>query len=148
MMNDMDDDDDGEDARKPAARPTTSMRSPSTAESISSPQYGRTSTMDGNHLSIPPNEGIINDDDDDSSVIQSVAGEIPFLITHWLAGYTQRDGTAHDTCDAVSSCTDTTTSSLLSNEARIAAIKQIQKATSDLAVAFQTLGAFGTIPKV
>ena len=104
--------------------------------------------MDGNHLSIPPNEGIINDDDDDSSVIQSVAGEIPFLITHWLAGYTQRDGTAHDTCDAVSSCTDTTTSSLLSNEARIAAIKQIQKATSDLAVAFQTLGAFGTIPKV
>ena len=142
MMNDMDDDD-GEEARKPAARPTTS-----TAESISSPQYGRTSTMDGNHLSIPPNEGIINDDDDDSSVIQSVAGEIPFLITHWLAGYTQRDGTAHDMCGAVSSCTDNTTSSLLSNEARIAAIKQIQKATSDLAVAFQTLGAFGTIPKV
>jgi hypothetical protein len=137
MMNDWDDDND-EDERKPAARPSDSARnvgSPST-ESLVSRQLGLNSTtIDNDFRDI--------DKTDDENLVQSVIGEIPFLITHWLNGYSQNGCSIPYIGDD-----DPSPASLLSTEARKAALKQIQKATSNLAVAFQALGAFGTTKKV
>jgi hypothetical protein len=142
MNNDLNDDDDDEDERKPAARPTsnTTVRSPS-SDAISLQQPRLKSTTNDNDLSIPPNGDSV---DDGGNVVQSVIGEIPFLITHWLTGYSRSSG------GTVSVAEDDPppASPRLSHEARNAAMKQIQKATSDLAAAFQTLGAFGSSKKV
>ena len=121
-MNDLDDDED-EDERKPAARPScTNVRSPST-ESISSQQRRMKSTTNDSDFSIPPN-GDINDDD---TAVQSVAGEIPFLITHWLTGYSRSSCTKHAGANDESPTTSNTSSLLSSTEAQNAAIKPANK---------------------
>jgi hypothetical protein len=147
MMNDSDDDEE-EDARKPAARPNTNVKSPS-MESVASPPPDRwtsttgSTTRSNDLLTLPHDENA-----DNINVIQSIPGEIPFLITHWLTGYFQNRYNRSDINDCASTSGSSITTSLQSNEARNAAMNQIQKATNDLAVAFQTLGAFGTTRKV
>jgi hypothetical protein len=53
------------------------------------------------------------------------SGEIPFLITHWLDGFTSDAATRYDTA------TD------------YATIQSIRNATATLASAFESLGSFG-----
>jgi hypothetical protein len=50
------------------------------------------------------------------------AAEIPFLVTHWLANYETKE----------------------QKEEHLRAIQRIRKATSDIASAFASLGAYGT----
>jgi hypothetical protein len=137
-----------EDERKPAARPTANNVKNLSTQSISSQQLR---LMD-HDLNAPPNRAIDDDDHDDNddvdNMVQALAGEIPFLIMHWLNGYSRTGATNHDAEDDSLRTSQNTASSQLSTEARNAAMRQIQKATSDLALAFQTLGAFGTTQKV
>ena len=65
---------------------------------------------------------------------QQVLGELPFLVTHWLAGYHHRSTTA----DAVPA----------ESEEQTKAVQTIERAANDLASAFATLGAFGTASRV
>ena len=157
MMNDLEGSDE-EDARKPAARPRTcttgnNVTSPFNLESIASPtlEDRLTNTTHSNDRMMQPKDEINNGDDTSSTVIQSVAGELPFLITHWLSGYSQtsrchNNNNINDAGAPMDSGTVNT--SLRSDAAQNAAMKQIHKATTDLAMAFQTLGAFGTTRKV
>lgn len=55
--------------------------------------------------------------------IQTVEGELPFLVTHWLSGIAEDDSVA--------------------SEERALAIQKIQQAAVQLSSAFATLGAFG-----
>jgi hypothetical protein len=126
MANDFDDDD--EDSRKPAARPTTSP-----IVQMSSRQHHQIRNVEGVLDNI---QASLQTDEDD--VIQQRSCEIPFLITHWLTGYNKR--IIHDEISYTASQT--------SFDERNAAIATIQKATTDLAAAFQALGAFGTTMNV
>jgi hypothetical protein len=60
--------------------------------------------------------------------------ELPFLVTNWLAHYTgaSRISSGND-CDSEE------------GRKRVTAENQIRQAASQLAVAFSSLGAFGTI---
>mmetsp|Transcript_9846 Transcript_9846/g.23194 ORF Transcript_9846/g.23194 Transcript_9846/m.23194 type:complete len:2231 (+) Transcript_9846:109-6801(+) len=60
---------------------------------------------------------------------ESSSSEVPFLVTHWLANYNGGGST-------------TTTNNKLNPEQK-AAIDKIRKATSEIASAFSSLGAFG-----
>jgi hypothetical protein len=64
--------------------------------------------------------------DDTSPVVIPVAGELPFLVTHWLAGF-KGDG-----------CNDDD-----NNPQTAAALEKIHGAAADLAKAFASLGTFG-----
>jgi hypothetical protein len=134
--------DDSDDARKPAARPSPIA----TTISKSSPSTTHDNDNDPSVLEESA-------DTNDIPVMQSVTGEIPFLVTHWLSGYPYAATTArvhHDDDD------DDDDDQLANYDerkkkdaiARHAAMQQIQRATAQLAVAFQTLGAFGTTRKV
>ena len=134
--------DDSDDARKPAARPspvatTISKLSPPTTHNNDNDPSVLEETADTN----------------DITVMQSVTGEIPFLITHWLSGYPNAaTAAAHhqhddddDDDDQLAKYDERKKEDAI---ARHAAMQQIQRATAQLAVAFQTLGAFGTTRKV
>ena len=101
----MEESSDEEDARKPAARPTitTIDRPPSVRDESSAT---------------------------DTLVAVPVAGELPFLVTHWLSGYARGDLQNAET-----------------DEQRAAQAK-IRKAAADLASAFSELGAFGITARV
>jgi hypothetical protein len=103
-------DDDEEDCRKPAAQP-----SPPTQQTLRTDPIETSSAVE----TFQP----------ESDVLHTITGEVPFLITHWLAGFTDR--TAVEAESEV-----------------VAAMSKIQKATEDLAIAFQTLGAYGKMMKV
>ena len=64
------------------------------------------------------------------TLVETVVGELPFLVTHWLSGYSM-DGRE-----------------ILKTDEETAALLKIRKATADLASAFTTLGAFGKSTKV
>jgi hypothetical protein len=65
--------------------------------------------------------------------------ELPFLVTHWLANY---DGTT-------TPATSTSAITAAPSEAeRQEAMTRIRRATSEIASAFATLGAFGTTMRV
>jgi hypothetical protein len=68
---------------------------------------------------------ITNAEEKDTRVAP-VQGELPFLVTHWLAKFASTSGSGHDA----------------------AAFAKIHNAAADLASAFDTLGAFGTVTKV
>jgi hypothetical protein len=57
-----------------------------------------------------------------SPFLNDNAAEIPFLVTHWLANYETKE----------------------KKEEHQDAIQRIRKATSDIASAFASLGAYGT----
>lgn len=93
----METNDDFEDM-KPAAKPTPVKARDQRSNSISAD-----TTIDGRRDS------------------ETLSQEIPFLITHWLAGYSNRPSTAEDR----------------------EAVARVREATNQLAEAFCTLGAFG-----
>lgn len=101
-------DDDDEDSRKPAARPT--VRNPTFV----------LDAMNSTTTALPTTTMV------PSSCTS--AAELPFLVTHWLAG--------------LATATDTVPVSHMS------ALLRIQQAAGDLAEAFTALGAFGTTIKV
>jgi flagellin-like hook-associated protein FlgL len=68
---------------------------------------------------------------DDTGAIQQ---ELPFLVTHWLANYDNRAGTA--------------AASGPSEVERQQAMARIHHATSEIASALATLGAYGTTVRV
>lgn len=102
-------DDEEEDSRKPAARPT--LRRPT----VTSPDVMDSTTM------VLPTSGPV-------PFPSTIAGELPFLVTHWLAGFA--------------------TTNTLPTNASSSALFRIQQAAGDLAEAFSALGAFGTSIKV
>lgn len=63
---------------------------------------------------------------------QQLLGELPFLVTHWLAGYHR------STADTVPA----------ESEEQTKAVQTIEQAAKDLASAFATLGAFGAASRV
>ena len=67
----------------------------------------------------------------------SVQMELPFLVTHYLASYRPRDGTY----GAGSSPADP-------HHDQQAAVERIRRAATELAGAFEALGAFGTAMRV
>jgi hypothetical protein len=99
-------DDDEEDSRKPAARPTVRTSVPDAMDST-------TSILPTTTTFPHPSTG---------------AEELPFLVTHWLAGFAATNA--------------------LSTNPSSSALFRIQQAASDLAEAFSALGAFGTAMKV
>jgi hypothetical protein len=112
--------DDEDDSRKPAARLIVN----SSTTTATSQLDVENKNNDNNETTIPQ----------ESDVVRTTTGEIPFLITHWLAGL--KDAEKIDDMQIE-----------LSSE-RVAAMAKIQNAAQDLAIAFQTLGAFGKIMKV
>lgn len=59
----------------------------------------------------------------EAATAQTVSGELPFLVTHWLAGFKTAAG--------------------LSGQ-QAAAAETVQRAANDLAQAFSVLGVFGS----
>lgn len=70
-----------------------------------------------------------------------ISQDLPFVVTHWLDNYRSSDGINEDT---ETSTTITAVQTMLHQEA----MAKIRQATSDLASAFATIGAFGTIFRV
>ena len=70
-----------------------------------------------------------------------ISQDLPFIVTHWLDNYRSSDGINEDT---ETSTTITAVQTMLHQEA----MAKIHKATSDLASAFATIGAFGTTFRV
>ena len=64
--------------------------------------------------------------------------ELPFLVTHWLANYKQRESD-----DSSENCYDQE-----AKHREHAAIANIRRATSELASAFASIGAYGTTFRV
>jgi hypothetical protein len=64
--------------------------------------------------------------------------ELPFLVTHWLANYGNNNN--------IVGATGTTASAL--ERDRQEAIARIRRATTEIASAFRTLGAYGTTFRV
>jgi hypothetical protein len=55
--------------------------------------------------------------------------ELPFLVTHWLANYREEEGDMGD-------------------QQRQEALERLRNATSEMAAAFSSLGAYGTSSRV
>jgi len=66
-----------------------------------------------------------------------ISQDLPFIVTHWLDNYRSSNGINEDT---ETSTAITAVQTMLHQEA----MAKIHKATSDLASAFATIGAFGT----
>jgi hypothetical protein len=87
--------------------------------------------------------------------------DLPFLVTHWLANYnknTNTNGNGNNNEETTSTTTTTTTTTTTNTNTavddvqtmqhRAEAMAKIRKATSDIASAFASLGAFGTTSRV
>jgi hypothetical protein len=61
----------------------------------------------------------------------SVSSEIPFLVTQWIANYSNSNGETQE-----------------EKEEKDAALRRIRNAASELAAAFSTLGAYGPAIRV
>ncbi len=99
-------------------------------------------------------------DGSDVVVPLQIQQELPFLVTHWLANY-GGSGDKNQTVTALttpspptmttSSRTTTTrenAAAALSDAERQEALSRIRRATSEIASAFATLGAYGTTIRV
>ena len=78
-------------------------------------------------------------DDTSDNVSNHVQQEIPFLVTHWLANYgtVQNDNNNGNNNNKSSS-----------EQERQEALVRIRRATSEIASAFATIGAYGTTYRV
>jgi hypothetical protein len=68
---------------------------------------------------------------------QQIREEIPFLVTHWLANYGSNSSNNNDN-----------SSSKEAQDREQMAIAKIRRATSEIASALNTLGAYGTTLRV
>ena len=92
------------------------------------------SNPDNETSSTSSNTGTYERDNNTMSinVPREVQQEIPFLVTHWLANYTNNSIISNVACQ----------------DREQMAIAKIRRATSDIASAFATLGAYGTSLRV
>jgi hypothetical protein len=75
---------------------------------------------------------VLRDQSPADTVALPVTGELPFLVTHWLSGYSSvGDDQQH-----------------ARTEDQQAALAKIRNAAADLASAFSVLGAFGSFMRV
>ena len=107
----------------------------------STPAAGSSSNGDGGDTAMDGNNQISQD--------------LPFLVTHWLANYNENNGNGNngnneETARTASTTTTTNTAvdDLQTMQRRAEAMAKIRKATSDIASAFASLGAFGTTSRV
>ena len=101
-----------------------------------------------------------NGDDGDATTMDGnnnqISQDLPFLVTHWLANYNKNNnnnGNNNEETTMTASTTTTTTNTaavddLQTMQRRAEAMAKIRKATSDIASAFASLGAFGTTTRV
>ena len=71
---------------------------------------------------------------------QQIREEIPFLVTHWLANYGSNSSNNNDNSNS--------SSSKEAQDREQMAIAKIRRATSEIASALNTLGAYGTTLRV
>jgi hypothetical protein len=104
----------------------------------STPAAGSSSIGDGGDTTMDGNNQISQD--------------LPFLVTHWLANYNKNNGNGNNEETATTASTTTTTNTavdeLQTMQRRAEAMAKIRKATSDIASAFASLGAFGATTRV
>lgn len=74
----------------------------------------------------------------------NIPKELPFLVTHWLANY----GSSSNLDGSAATTTINPAAATASEEDRQQAVARIRKATSEIASAFATLGAYGTSMRV
>jgi hypothetical protein len=79
-------------------------------------------------------------DDNNNDISNRVQQEIPFLVTHWLANY----GTVHNH----NNNNNNNYKNASSEQERQESLARIRRATSEIASAFATLGAYGTTYRV
>jgi hypothetical protein len=114
--------DNEEDTRKPAALPAVDN---SVAQHSALPEIDD----DGEHTSNGSESA------NQHSIVHSLAGELPFLVTHWLSAY-RYDFGANGSGETIES------------DERKKAVSKIRQAAADLASAFTSLGSFGKSIKV
>jgi hypothetical protein len=107
------------------------MNTSTPAADSSSNGDGRDTTMDGNN---------------------QIGQDLPFIVTHWLANYNKNNGNGNNKETARTASTTTTTNTAVDDlqtiQRRAEAMAKIRKASSDIASAFASLGAFGTTTRV
>lgn len=86
-----------------------------------------------------------SDNDDPSN---SIPQEIPFLVTHWLANYGRGASSSSMTTTHARSVVAPLGDNDDENRRRQEALTTIRRATSEIASAFASLGAYGTTLRV